>query len=990
VFDPANDGLDSDRDGICNAGGTDPSCTGATLPGTCRADDQDCDAVPDACDNCLRAFNPDQTDQDGDTLGDVCDPCVYSHDNDRDGDGRCLIEATRVDVSAHVLVDAPGTETQPAIGRAGDVPFVVYLDAAGIIRVLALSDGAVAGSYVAEEILVRPPAGAPGADAALDPLVQIGTNNVGFRVALDQLLVAPLAALTDEDDYLTFPFGGLKIVPYTVRIGGMEARFDRASHFDCYGGSYGAPGIARLESWVVGTPTPWVFARVSCPRNSAYVGTSNRQILMGGGVDAGPSSWVPGLGAQVAADALLVGDERFGAAWEDTARLATTVFSPLTGGGETVVGFRGWRGALSPSGDAAAVERVGSGGPSGDWEILYRERPTAAIQTALRRLSFLAGPATAQPDTRLVLWDASADAVRGVHPQSGTRVGFEIPGQTFAAAFQTIVRADPELQIWRWRYGDTCPEDASPEIDRDGDGIGDICDPCPTFASRDTTDSDGDGITDVCDPPPTLGERCVPGIGTIPGSGVDTLTCAQTGADCGVIPDGEGGDVFCGHCVGPETCGGGAEPNRCGCTPSTCAAAGRSCGTIADGCGGTLICGGPLSLNFEQDGSGNPLSPGTVLDSQFADLGITVHCTNAHLSHPDLCLIFDSGAPTGGDTDLRTPGSGAGNDRALGNLLIIAEDAVDADADGLIDDPDDEARGGVVHLEFNTPMDLFALEVVDIDRDEHDGVAVASNTTGTLASVPLRPLGNNSVQQVPIPAENATALDVQIDSSGALSELLYCPVVCPQGDADADTVCDTDDNCPSTLNPNQIDTDGDDHGDACDNCPDAPNPSQADTNSDDQGDACTPPLGTGAACLDTEDPAAQTCLTVTLIASKLYNPSRFFDAEACLCRSIEFTVPAEISVTAGNAGNHWVDLLFRTPEGGEARCRYRGGSDQAHPVGPVQIAKGQRYEFLHCTNGTASGDRATADYFSLHLANGDSFLEHTEIGLQIQETGQCQ
>jgi hypothetical protein len=86
------------------------------------------------------------------------------------------------------------------------------------------------------------------------------------------------------------------------------------------------------------------------------------------------------------------------------------------------------------------------------------------------------------------------------------------------------------------------------------------------------------------------------------------------------------------------------------------------------------------------------------------------------------------------------------------------------------------------------------------------------------------------------------------------------PPVC--GDADADFVCDTDDNCTASVNPDQndadrdgagdacdpcTDTDGDGFGDSClfgpalcppDNCPLVPNPGQEDGDGDGAGDAC--------------------------------------------------------------------------------------------------------------------------------------------------------
>jgi hypothetical protein len=70
--DPANDGPDSDGDGLCDWG--DP--------------DDDNDGVDDDVDNCPFVYNPDQTDTDADVLGDACDA---DDDNDfiPDADDNC-------------------------------------------------------------------------------------------------------------------------------------------------------------------------------------------------------------------------------------------------------------------------------------------------------------------------------------------------------------------------------------------------------------------------------------------------------------------------------------------------------------------------------------------------------------------------------------------------------------------------------------------------------------------------------------------------------------------------------------------------------------------------------------------------------------------------------------------------------------------------------------------------------------------------------------
>ena len=73
----------------------------------------------------------------------------------------------------------------------------------------------------------------------------------------------------------------------------------------------------------------------------------------------------------------------------------------------------------------------------------------------------------------------------------------------------------------------------------------------------------------------------------------------------------------------------------------------------------------------------------------------------------------------------------------------------------------------------------------------------------------------------------------------------------PCTDRDGDGICDENDNCPDTRNARQEDQDGDGIGDACDNCPDVYNPDQADRNNNDIGDACEDSDGDGV--MDAED-----------------------------------------------------------------------------------------------------------------------------------------
>ena len=85
----------------------------------------------------------------------------------------------------------------------------------------------------------------------------------------------------------------------------------------------------------------------------------------------------------------------------------------------------------------------------------------------------------------------------------------------------------------------------------------------------------------------------------------------------------------------------------------------------------------------------------------------------------------------------------------------------------------------------------------------------------------------------------------------AISHIEFCydiEDVCE--DADEDGVCDDEDNCPYTPNPDQADGDSDGVGDACDNCVDTPNPGQEDADGDGYGDACDN-------CVETPNPGQE-------------------------------------------------------------------------------------------------------------------------------------
>lgn len=122
--------------------------------------------------------------------------------------------------------------------------------------------------------------------------------------------------------------------------------------------------------------------------------------------------------------------------------------------------------------------------------------------------------------------------------------------------------------------------------------------------------------------------------------------------------------------------------------------------------------------------------------------------------------------------------------------------------------------------------------------------------------------------------------------------------------------------------------------------PAVPQPPDAGTGGGDAG------VDAGVACLNR---------TTTLEATRTYSPSRWTDGVATFSPAFDFAIPSELPVVAGNSGNKWASLTFRTGSGTTVVCRYRGGSTQAHPTSPAQLALAARYVFSSCQTVRGGG-----------------------------------
>ncbi len=179
----------------------------------------------------------------------------------------------------------------------------------------------------------------------------------------------------------------------------------------------------------------------------------------------------------------------------------------------------------------------------------------------------------------------------------------------------------------------------------------------------------------------------------------------------------------------------------------------------------------PLIIDFETDALGATIQPGQLIDSEYAPIGLHISAQNRRSSHPDAAITFNSSSPTGGDWDLRTPvlgNVGPNTTNAdLHNILIIAEDIVDNNNDGLVDDPDDEARGGTLFFNFDLTQNTAGTFTL-VDIEEYNGCIAFYHEDAFVSFIHIPPLGNNSLQTLAFPETTFDEIRVQLTGSGAV------------------------------------------------------------------------------------------------------------------------------------------------------------------------------------------------------------------------------
>ncbi len=186
------------------------------------------------------------------------------------------------------------------------------------------------------------------------------------------------------------------------------------------------------------------------------------------------------------------------------------------------------------------------------------------------------------------------------------------------------------------------------------------------------------------------------------------------------------------------------------------------------------------TINFNHFPTG--AVPGTQLEF------VNISAVSNHKQGTNLAAVFNSTDPPKHSEGLGTPhkdfgGAGVGGGGVKGHrgenayhqkqVLVIADNDVDKDGDGLLDNPVDDPKGGFFRFEFAQAVDISSVLV--IDQHQEGGHARAYDPSDRLiGTYHFETLGNNSVETVILNAVGVQRLEVEFIKWGALDDIVYC------------------------------------------------------------------------------------------------------------------------------------------------------------------------------------------------------------------------
>lgn len=161
-------------------------------------------------------------------------------------------------------------------------------------------------------------------------------------------------------------------------------------------------------------------------------------------------------------------------------------------------------------------------------------------------------------------------------------------------------------------------------------------------------------------------------------------------------------------------------------------------------------------IDFNTNAFGDSLKSGDLIADQWSTWGVKVSSLDAN-RHP--AMVFDSSNPTGGDDDLASPDHGG--------ILILSEDRDSSD-------PDDNARGGTIVLDFDRAVMLDEIGLLDVDVHETTTIRLFDAKNRLIKEVSVNGRGDNQQTAVDLSADHVSRMEVTLSGSGALTNVTFC------------------------------------------------------------------------------------------------------------------------------------------------------------------------------------------------------------------------
>jgi len=174
----------------------------------------------------------------------------------------------------------------------------------------------------------------------------------------------------------------------------------------------------------------------------------------------------------------------------------------------------------------------------------------------------------------------------------------------------------------------------------------------------------------------------------------------------------------------------------------------------------------PCPDDFVIDFAGLP--PGTVLGEQYSARGVHISGLANGAGFPDAILVFDSNGSGSQDPDLEVD---------VGNIAILAKNLNDAEADGLVDHPDENDLGGEQVYRFDQPVHIGSFLFIDKDHGTPDEAIAYDSGGNEILTVPIPLAGDGSVQRIDMEAGDVSRLVIAYRDSAALTGIEVCPPV---------------------------------------------------------------------------------------------------------------------------------------------------------------------------------------------------------------------